>query len=184
MKSIILAAGIGSRLAPLTNEIPKSLVPVYGKPIIEHQIISYIEAGFQEFIIVVGYKSEKIKSFLRNFDKDKKFKFTIIENLNYLSTNNMYSLWLTEKYVKDEELIFISNADVVIEPDLVKHILKSDSENGIAYDKDTYNEESMKIVIENDRITSISKLIGKEQAAGNSIDFYKLGISGKQSLFK
>lgn len=66
MKALILAAGLGTRLAPITNDIPKSLVPVNGKPIILKQIDNLHKNGITDITIVSGYKAnileEKIHS--------------------------------------------------------------------------------------------------------------------------
>jgi len=60
MKALILAGGLGKRLRPYTDETPKPLIKVAGKPILEHQIIWLKKQGVEEFIILVGYKREKI----------------------------------------------------------------------------------------------------------------------------
>lgn len=65
MKAVILAAGVGTRLKPITNNTPKCLVKVSNKPILQYQIESYLYADIKDIIIVVGYLSEKIKVFLQ-----------------------------------------------------------------------------------------------------------------------
>ena len=60
MKGVILAAGDGTRLAPLTNNCPKPLVPVLGQPLIEYTIHSFVQVGIRELVIVVGYRGEMI----------------------------------------------------------------------------------------------------------------------------
>ncbi len=63
MKAVILAAGEGSRMRPLTNNRPKVMLPVAGKPIIEHLLVNLIKADCKEFIFVVGYRSERVKHY-------------------------------------------------------------------------------------------------------------------------
>jgi NDP-sugar pyrophosphorylase family protein len=63
MKAIILAGGLGTRLRPLTDEIPKPLLPIKGRPIIEHAILNFKKHGITEIILSIGYKSEKIKEY-------------------------------------------------------------------------------------------------------------------------
>ena len=60
---IILAAGLGSRLRPLTNKIPKCLIKTAGKEILQYQIDAYVNAGVKKLIIVTGYESSQIKKF-------------------------------------------------------------------------------------------------------------------------
>ena len=61
MKAVVLAAGKGTRLKPLTNTRPKHLIPVAGKPILEHVLLALKKAGIHEIYIIVGYRAEMIK---------------------------------------------------------------------------------------------------------------------------
>lgn len=63
MKAIILAGGLGTRLRPLTNDTPKPLLPVKGKPIIEHAILNFKKHGIREIILSIGHLSDKIKNY-------------------------------------------------------------------------------------------------------------------------
>jgi choline kinase len=182
MEAIILAAGIGSRLAPLTNNFPKSLVLVNGKPILQYQIESYLNAGIKKINIVSGYKAEKIDDFIQNEYKGQLGLFNIIRNNDYLVTNNMYSLYLAFKEIEATDL-FISNADVVIKRGLVRKLLENPVKSGIAYQKDNYNDESMKIQIGmSNLVECISKKIDELNAAGTSIDFYKFDSTATIAL--
>jgi len=69
MQAIILAAGEGSRLRPLTQNRPKALLPVAGKPILGHVITSLRAAGIRDIIVVVGYRSEMVMKYLSGFDE-------------------------------------------------------------------------------------------------------------------
>lgn len=70
MKAIILAGGIGERLRPLTNDTPKPLLPIKGKPIIEHAINNFKKYGIKDIILSVGFRAEKIKEY---FGDGRKF---------------------------------------------------------------------------------------------------------------
>lgn len=182
MEAIILAAGVGSRLAPLTNELPKSLVEVNSKPILQYQLESYIEAGIKEISIVVGYKGRTIEDFIEHNYGKQQVKINIIWNHDYSTTNNMYSLNLALKSINSRAYI-LSNADVVIQKDMVKKILNNNIESGIAYQAKNYNDESMKVSIdEQNCITHISKQIPEVNSAGTSIDFYKISGEAKELL--
>ena len=107
MKAVILAAGIGSRLRPLTNDIPKCMVEVNGVKIIEKQIKNLLKNNIKNILVIIGYKQEKIRKYLQ-----ENFSFVyIIENEKYLETNNMYSMSLAKEFVNNESFIFM-NADV------------------------------------------------------------------------
>lgn len=178
MKAIILAAGIGSRLRPITNSKPKTMVKVNGTPMIGGIIISLKNAGINEIIVCTGYKSDSITQYLeKTFSKD--IDFTFVHNSEYLSTNNMYSLYLARNHM-DEDII-IMNADLVYDSqimlDLVNHV-----GNAVAVDKDRYLEESMKITVNKGFISSISKKVKESDAYGCSIDIYKFDKSSTDIL--
>lgn len=70
MKAIILAGGLGTRLRPLTNEIPKPLLPIKGLPIIEHAINNFKKHGIFDIVLSVGYKADKIKEYFGQGEKN------------------------------------------------------------------------------------------------------------------
>jgi mannose-1-phosphate guanylyltransferase len=69
MKAVILAGGLGSRLRPLTDEIPKPLLPIQGKPILERCILNLKKYGINEIILSIGFMSEKIKEYFGTGEK-------------------------------------------------------------------------------------------------------------------
>lgn len=99
MKAIILAAGLGTRLRPLTNEIPKCLVPVCGTPMVERQIQFLHEAGITDITLVSGYKAERL-DFLK-----EKYGVDIIFNEKYNECNNIYSMYKVLDRIGDNYMI-------------------------------------------------------------------------------
>lgn len=181
MEVIILAAGIGSRLASITNKKPKCLVNVGGQAILDHQIKSFIKSGIENITIVGGYKVNLIKENCINY---KNFPINIIVNEDYLTTNNMYSLYLLRKKLSGKEFI-LCNGDVIFEPQIVDSFVNSHKKNIIAVDKGRYLEESMKIVVNNDnQIIDISKIIPINEAFGSTIDLYKFSEDFSLILFE
>ena len=84
MKAIILVAGMGTRLKPLTNEIPKCLTEVNGKPILINMIENLEKRGIEETILLIGYLGEKIKEKIDNIFGN--MKITYVENKIYDKT--------------------------------------------------------------------------------------------------
>ena len=81
MKAIILAGGLGERLRPLTDNIPKPLLPIKGKPIIEHAIDNFKKYGIKDIILSVGFKADKIKEYFGNGRKlGVKISYCVEEN--------------------------------------------------------------------------------------------------------
>ncbi len=171
MKVIILAAGIGSRLRPLTHSKPKGMVKVNGMPIIEHQIKAYLQAGvrLEDINIVVGYKANFIDDFLNSEYPE----INIITNELYDTTNNMFSLDLCLNAI-DADDTFISNGDCVYDPAIMESFISNGPENSVASDKDSYTDENMKIIVQDNKIKHISKQIKQPEAYGNSIDLYRV----------
>jgi len=168
--AIILAAGLGSRLESLTKFKPKCLVRVCGKPILGYQIDSYLEAGIDKVIIVIGHMAEDISKFIEDNYKGNK-KIQLIQNEIYKKSNNMYSLWLCKEHIEYSNNAIISNADVVFDSSIIKK-LNSKLGNFIVVDQGVFNEEAMKITYINGWAKSISKQIKENEAYGSSLDVY------------
>jgi len=181
MQVVILSAGIGTRLKPITDYKPKCLVIVGNKPILQHQIDLFIEnEKIQEIIIVIGYKADLVRDFIKNiYDNNKKLK--IIENKDFLTTNNMYSLFLTQDSIKNSFLLI--NGDVILDKEIIDKFLIFPHKDAIAVDVGQYYEESMKVIQKGNYLIHISKKIIQKEAFGCSIDFYKFSSRGKQILF-
>ncbi|MEM9256987.1 MAG: HAD-IIA family hydrolase [Pseudomonadota bacterium] len=180
MIGIILAAGIGSRLRPMTNTKPKCLVTSAGKPILQYQIDGYIKAGIEELVIVVGYESDAIRNFCKHI---KGVNIHIVDNHDYETTNNMYSLYLVREYVKDQGFI-LNNADLTIDNTIIETLAGCDAPDAIAVDRSLYNEESMKLSVDDGgRVIDISKEVPEQQSYGCSIDFYKFSPQASVTFF-
>lgn len=180
MIGVILAAGVGSRLRPMTNDKPKCLVTTAGKPILQYQLDAYQEAGIKDLVVVVGYEGQAVKEYLK-YNKD--FKINIIDNEIYEDSNNMYSFYLTKEYVKGKPFI-LNNADLSVESCLISRMLADERDDLVAVDVGLFNEESMKVTInESGKISDISKRITKEKAIGCSIDFYKFSEKSSARFF-
>lgn len=179
MKALILAAGLGSRLAPITNDIPKSLVPVNGKPILMKQIDNLHENGITDITIISGYKAEILENKIHAFFPE----INIIESKEYAVTNNMFSAYMGKNAVSGDSFLMM-NADVFFDSTVISALLNTDDPNAIVVDVGRYIEESMKVVENDGRITEISKKILPENATGSSIDVYKFSENAGNKFFE
>ncbi len=103
MKAIILAAGVGSRIKPLTDNCPKSLLKVGDNTILEMMISHIQDCGINEIIIVVGYLKEQIKDYVKTKFLDLNVNF--VTNDKYAETNTGYSLMLVKNFIRDSGFI-------------------------------------------------------------------------------
>src|SRR5215813_596789 len=99
MKAIILAAGMGTRLRPLTLTTPKALTVVNGKPMLERQVEFLQDVGVSEIIVVTGYLAEKFE-YLK-----EKYGVKLVHNDKYDVYNNMYTMYLVREYLPDSYVI-------------------------------------------------------------------------------
>lgn len=100
--SVIMAAGLSSRLAPLSYEKPKALLKVRGEILIERQICQLREAGIREIVVVIGYKKEQF------YYLKEKYDIILVENTEFLVRNNHSSIWAARNYLHNT---YICSAD-------------------------------------------------------------------------
>jgi choline kinase len=179
MRALILAAGLGTRLAPITNDRPKSLVPVNGQPILLKQIDNLQKNGIDNITIISGYMADILEKTVH----EKYPEIKIIESVDYATTNNMYSAYLGRETIGNHEFIMM-NADVFFDASVITALMACDAPNAIVTDLGTYLEESMKVRETNGRLVEISKAIAQENALGSSIDVYKFSAEAGKAFFK
>ncbi len=105
---ILMAGGLGKRLAPFTNFLPKALLPLNNKPILEQIILSFYNYKYNNFFLCLNYKSEIIKSY---FSKKKNFKIKYINEIKPLGTCG--ALRLLKNKIKSD--FFLTNCDVLFD---------------------------------------------------------------------
>jgi len=123
LKAIILAAGQGKRLRPLTNDVPKCMVKFLGKPLISWQIETMKKCGITDIVIVTGYKSEVI-----DFPKIKYYK-----NEKFETTNMVETLFCAEGELT--EPVVVSYGDIIYQKDVLDSLLKDPNDMSIVVDK-------------------------------------------------
>ena len=156
---VILAAGLGSRLKPLTDEIPKCLTEVNGKSIILQTIEVLEKNGIDETIIVVGYLGQSIINKLGS--RYMNMKLTYLWNNIYDETNSMYSAWLAREYLEKGALLI--EGDTVFEEFLIQKVLAMPDERPY-WVADRFSPEydgSMSITDEHNRIVGLKIVRGK-----------------------
>lgn len=114
MKAIIPVAGIGTRLRPHTHTQPKALIPVAGKPILAHIVDTLIEAGYNEFIYIIGYMGDKIENYIST-------QYPGVTNHFVIQTTGKgvgYAIWLAKEHILDDEELLIVFGDTIFDVNL------------------------------------------------------------------
>ena len=118
MKAVILAAGEGNRLNPLTLTRPKHLIPIGGKPLLEHLLTSLKTIGFKEVLIVTHYMEERIREF---FGDGTKFGLKLEYVFQKEIAGTADAINTIKPFVKDDFLLIYG--DLLIPPNLIKKVL-------------------------------------------------------------
>ena len=176
MKAIILAAGASRRMISLTKNLPKCLLKIGDKSIIEHQIASLHHYGLDEIIMVTGFCEDKIKSVCGE-------KISYISNPRFADTNSIYSLWLAKEEAKEGFVVI--NSDVLFHPLVLGKIVESPYPDVLAMStQEDMGEEEMKVKVNSDRVIDISKEIHPNQADGENVGMVKFSSEGAKLLFE
>lgn len=182
MKAVILAAGVASRLRPLTDNTPKCLLKVGDQSILEITINNLAANNINEIVVVTGYLREMIEDFL--IKKYPSLSFDFIFNEKYDSTNNIYSLWMTKELVVNGDMLLL-DSDIIFDKRIINKLINSGYENCLAVRSDhELGDEEIKLRLSNDgSIKEISKIINPKLAIGESIGIEKFDVGFVKKLF-
>jgi L-glutamine-phosphate cytidylyltransferase len=176
LKAIIIAAGMSTRLRPLTDDKPKCMLEIAGKTIIQRQIEIFRSCGIDDIIVIRGYKKEKI-----NYSGVK-----YVHNLNYRKNNILGSLMCAEHEMNSD--VIITYSDILFEKHVVEKLMKSKADVSVIVDKDwikSYEgrsqhpvEEAENVVMSNGNVVKIGKILNPNDAHGEFIGLLKLTKNG------
>jgi len=160
MKALILASGIGKRMKPLTNRIPKCLVKVGEKTILGRIVDSLFENGINRIVITTGYLEDKIREFIeKNYPKQK---FQLSFNPQYKTTNYIYSMWQARRFLENEDVLYL-HGDLFYDSALLKKILNF-SCSGALINRGFASKKDLNALIEDGLIKKIGVRIASKNA--------------------
>ncbi|MQF80218.1 phosphocholine cytidylyltransferase family protein [SAR202 cluster bacterium AD-493-K16_JPT_193m] len=178
MRAIIVAAGLSSRLRPLTNDTPKVLLPVGDSSLITRSIQTLLNYGIEQITVVVGAMREKIQEHVGS-------GVHYVHNPFYAQTNNMASLWFALNTMPNEEFLYL-HGDIIYAPEIIKKILaEKEIENAaLVVDFASVDEEAMKVRTRDNKFVESNKGIPLDEAAGEWIGVARFSSSAAYLLYQ
>jgi choline kinase len=169
---IVLAAGGGTRLRPLTDALPKTLLPVDGeRSILELSLSNFATVGLTDAVVVVGHAAQEVHDRVPALEQRYGLRVELVHNDRYDVWNNAYSLWLARDAFKDSALLV--NGDTVHPPQVEQRLLDARGTAPILLaldDVKSLAEEEMKVVLDADgRLARINKALDPVAADGEYI---------------
>jgi choline kinase len=171
MNGVVLAAGPGRRLHPLTEALPKTLLPLTdGRTILDRALANLASVGVREVVVVVGFGAERIQERVLDLEGRSGVRLELLFNDRAEEWNNAYSLWLAREALRGGALLV--NGDTV-HPGTVEAMLLATRGPGILLavdDEKELREEEMKVLISDDgRVRRIGKDVDSAAAQGEYI---------------
>jgi len=171
MKAVILCAGVGGRLRPLTDDRPKCLVEVGGRTILESCLANLEAGGIDEIVLVTGYKSELVERLA--LDKCRA-QVTFVYNGEYARTNTAVSLNLALKRMNSDFVLV--NGDVLFDRGILDDLLRDPVRNCLAVDPDaSLDGEEVKVIARDGRVEKVGKDADPARSLGEAIGLNKIG---------
>lgn len=177
MKAVILSAGQGSRLLPLTQNKPKCLLPIGGRTLIEWQLRALAANGIEEVSVVTGFYADAVDEALDVLDIPNLTVRTIY-NPFYAVADNTGSCYVAREAMTGEFMVI--NGDTLFEPDLVKKAMaQRNLPVTVTIDrKDSYDGDDMKVCLDGDRLTRIGKALPLDVVDAESIGMLMFSVDG------
>ena len=191
MKCIILAAGTSTRMRPLTDDIPKCLLQVGGKTILQRTIELVASAGVEQIGIVLGYKAETVRRFVK-----QQFPFhriRIILNPKYESTNNAFSLLMAREFFMSEarrnaplQELLLLDSDIIFSPELLPFLFSHESPNRLAVRvRGSHDEEEIRVKVDRDNnVVQLGKTTPMAETYGESVGIEVFSPADAEQLFQ
>jgi histidinol-phosphate/aromatic aminotransferase/cobyric acid decarboxylase-like protein/choline kinase len=152
MRAIILAAGLGRRMMPLTEHVHKTLLIVGGRPIIDRLICGLKESGIVRITIVTGYRADELEKYVLQRFPDLEFSF--VRNDLYESTNNIHSLALAFEQLDFAEDIVLLESDLIYEPAVLRRLIDSKHDNVAVVDRYRIGLDGTVVAVSESRVVT------------------------------
>lgn len=164
MKAILLCAGRGSRLDPLTADKPKCLVEVGGAAILDHQIAALHACGIHEIVVVAGYRCDSIIDHVARHPFER--GIDIAYNPHWATSNSIGSVWAARAHLRNPFVLV--NGDTIFTPDLLARALRNvECGVNLLIERSSAAADDMRVGVADGRIAAVGK--GLDDAAFRSL---------------
>ncbi|WP_304103475.1 phosphocholine cytidylyltransferase family protein [Methanobrevibacter ruminantium] len=173
MIGVILSAGMGTRLMPLTKDIPKTLLKINEVTLLERMIKNCIDAEISKFIVVVGYNKEKVIDLCPQIAEKYDIEIKSIANEKYDVTNTSVSTYIASSFIEENDLddFVLINGDNVVDPEIISKIANSKNTGMIIDNFKELDEESFKLIIDDESFNEDNTIAnGKINSIGKQLD--------------
>ena len=171
MKAVILAAGVGKRLWPITQHRPKCLIEIGGKTLLHRYLEALASLGIQRVDIVVGYKQEMIRAAVEANACGARVNFLVNDQFH---RGSISSLWIARTALDDD--VIVMDADVLFHREILRRLVQSAFPNALLMDETVKQtgEECM-VVVEGGRVITLTKQVpARYDLAGEGVGFLKV----------
>ncbi|MBT8368191.1 MAG: phosphocholine cytidylyltransferase family protein [Deltaproteobacteria bacterium] len=167
MKAVILSAGQGKRLLPLTADSPKCILPIMGQTLIEWQIDELAKCGIDRVTVVVGYRADKVEGILRSRYGTNRVR--TVYNAAYAVSDNLVSCWAAHEEMNEDFILL--NGDTLFEAAVLQRLLESSDRpvTVVISQKNDYDADDMKVELDGCRLVKIGKDLIPDRVDGESI---------------
>jgi choline kinase len=180
-KAIILSAGQGSRLLPLTENMPKCLLGLGSRNMLEWQLRGLAAAGVGEAVVVTGFRAELVERALEQITP-RHMRVRTLFNPFYKVADNLASCWMVRGELNGPSLIL--NGDTLFEPEIARRLISAPTAPiTVTIDrKSAYDADDMKVSTSGDRLTAIGKKLPLATVTGESIGFLRFEPAGAHAF--
>jgi len=181
VNAILLSAGKGTRMFPLTANTPKCLIDIgKGKTVLESQLDALHECGIEKVYVVAGYRIEQVQAKISGYSLPG-MQVEVLHNPFYNTSNNIISLWLALLSVKGPCISI--NGDDIFKADLIRTLLAAKGDLVMTIDrKESYDADDMLVITDGDNIRAVGKDLDPAMANGESVGIIKYSELGHKTI--